>query len=107
MSQATQPPKRSIIQRSLLLNLLLIALITCLIYILFFSSLAGITSHNSEIKVPPVTGKDGAAAIRELESLGFEVHVDSTYDPYQKGAARTTADAGYRRCGEAGPYALP
>lgn len=84
MSQAPQPPKRSLIQRSLLLNLLLVALITCLSYILFFSSLAGITHHSSDIKVPAVTGKDGVAAIKELEGMGFEVHVDSTYDPTKK-----------------------
>lgn len=51
---------------------------------LFFSSLGLITKHGSETKVPNVTGQNLKQAFEKLEKMGFEVSVDSSYDPQVK-----------------------
>jgi beta-lactam-binding protein with PASTA domain len=54
------------------------------LYGLFFASLGWVTKHHSEVKVPNVTGKPLRSALTTLEGMGFEVDVDSSYDPTKK-----------------------
>lgn len=71
-------------RRSFRFNLLVVFLLCTLLYILFFASLSFITRHGAEAKVPMVTNRDVRMAVAELERLGFEVDVDSAYDPAHK-----------------------
>lgn len=62
------------------MNLLLAAGAFLLLLVLFFSSLGFLTRHNSNGKVPQVTGRNIEEAKRLLELQGFEVEVqDSVY----------------------------
>lgn len=54
------------------------------LYFLFFASLGLITHHGEQLKVPNITGKPMKEAIKTLEGMGFEVTVDSNYDPTKK-----------------------
>lgn len=71
-------------KRSFRFNLLVVFLLCGLLYILFFASLSFITRHGAEAKVPLVINRDVRMAVAELERLGFEVDVDSAYDPAHK-----------------------
>lgn len=71
-------------KRSFRFNLLVVFLLCALLYILFFASLSFITRHGAEAKVPLVINRDVRMAVAELERLGFEVDVDSAYDPAHK-----------------------
>ena len=84
MSQHQQAvPKRGL-KNSVAFNLLLIILVCVLLFLLFFGSLSFITNHGEETKVPNVTGKNVSQAVKTLEGMGFEVRVDSTYEPDKK-----------------------
>jgi eukaryotic-like serine/threonine-protein kinase len=72
------------LRKSFYLNLALVVLVCCGLYFLFFASLGLLTRHSSEIKVPAVTNKNIQVAISTLEKMGFEVDVDSSYDPEKK-----------------------
>lgn len=72
------------LKNSFLFNLLIVLLLCWGFYFLFFSSLSWLTRHNSEVKTPAVTGKKLAEAKTLLEGMGFEVDVDSSYDPKKK-----------------------
>lgn len=72
------------LKNSFIFNLLVITLLCVGIYFTFFASLGFITNHSSEVKVPNVKGKMVKAANSQLTKLGFEVEIDSTYDPTQK-----------------------
>lgn len=65
-------------------NLFVILVLCVVLYVLFFASLGIITRHGNEVKVPNVTGRDVRVAITELERMGFEVDVDSAYEPAAK-----------------------
>lgn len=65
-------------------NLVVVLGLCALLYALFFASLGVITRHGSEVHVPDVTNKDVQSAVSELERLGFEVDIDSVYDPKAK-----------------------
>lgn len=65
-------------------HVLLIILVCIAIYILFFSSLGWITRHGQDATVPKLTGAKLAAAMQKLEAAGFEVEVDSVYEPGQQ-----------------------
>jgi eukaryotic-like serine/threonine-protein kinase len=75
---------REDIRKSFRFNLLVVVLLCIVLYMLFFLSLSFITRHGAEAKVPSVTGKSIGAAIDVLEKMGFEVDVDSGYDPKLK-----------------------
>ncbi len=75
---------REDIRKSFRFNLLVVVLLCIVLYMLFFLSLSFITRHGAEAKVPSVTGKSIGAAIDALEKMGFEVDVDSGYDPKLK-----------------------
>lgn len=72
------------LKNSFLFNLLLILLLCIGFYYLFFASLGLITHHSSEIKVPDVTGKQLKPAYQQLEKMGFDIDIDSSYDPDKK-----------------------
>ncbi|MBS1771973.1 MAG: PASTA domain-containing protein [Bacteroidetes bacterium] len=72
------------IRKTFRFNLLIVILLCVVLYILFFSSLSLITRHGAETKVPMVTGRDIRMAIAELDKNGFDVEVDSAYDPAKK-----------------------
>ncbi|OSZ78585.1 hypothetical protein CAP35_10140 [Chitinophagaceae bacterium IBVUCB1] len=71
-------------RRSFRFNLLIVLLLCALLYIIFFVSLGLITRHGAEAKVPQVIDRDVRMAVGQLESLGFEVDIDSAYDPNKK-----------------------
>lgn len=72
------------IRQSFLYNLIIVLLLCTVLYLLFFASLRWITRHGEEVKIPNVTGIDMRTALNQLEGMGFEVYVDSTYEPKQK-----------------------
>jgi beta-lactam-binding protein with PASTA domain len=59
----------------------MMALICVVVFLLFFGSLGFITNHGEETKVPKVAGKTAQQAEKILKDLGFEVRIDSTYEP--------------------------
>src|SRR6188768_212510 len=75
-----QPAKRGFTS-SFIFHLFLVFCLCVVFYLVFFSSLAGITRHGDDRKVPAVMGTDVRAATKLLEAQGFEVHIDSTYVP--------------------------
>jgi beta-lactam-binding protein with PASTA domain len=84
MTQYQKAPARRGIMQSLGFNILLMIGVCIALYFIFFASLGLITHHGEQIKVPNVTGKNVRAAVQTLEGMGFEVKVDSMYDPTQK-----------------------
>lgn len=74
---------KSVVQ-SVWFHLLLIVLICIALYILFFSSLGWITRHGSDATVPKLTGRNLEVAQKNLEQAGFDIEVDSVYEPGQK-----------------------
>jgi beta-lactam-binding protein with PASTA domain len=75
------PEKKKGFTRSFIFHLFLVFCLCVVFYLIFFSSLAGITRHGDDRKVPALTGMDARAAMKILEAQGFDVHVDSTYVP--------------------------
>lgn len=71
-------------KNSFLLNLFLVILLCAGFYFLFFASLSLITHHGSESKVPLVINRDLKSAREILEQNGFDISIDSSYDPKQK-----------------------
>lgn len=71
-------------KRSFAFNLIIVLALCVGLYILFFTGLGVITRHGSEARVPGVTGKTIGQAAQQLETMGFEVDVDSAYDPKHK-----------------------
>ena len=65
-------------------TIVIIALICIVLYWLFFASLGWITGHGKELKVPAIAGKTLKESIQILESAGFDVEIDSTYNPEKK-----------------------
>lgn len=65
-------------------HLLLILLVCVALYLLFFNSLGWITRHGQDATVPKLSGQKLDAAVKRLEAAGFEVVVDSVYEPAQK-----------------------
>ncbi len=74
----------ALLNKSFKVNLLVAILVSIFLYILFFISLGFITRHGSEVTIPNVMKKDLKTAESTLETMGFEVLVDSAYDPKQK-----------------------
>ena len=72
------------IKKSFWFNLLVVLVLCTVLYIIFFISLGWITRHGSEVKIPNVTKKSIKTAVNELEEMGFDVYVDSAYEPKQK-----------------------
>lgn len=72
------------IKRSFKFNLLVVLAVATGLYILFFISLGFITRHGKEVKIPNVTKQNITQAEKTLKDMGFEVLVDSAYEPKQK-----------------------
>ncbi|RYE17536.1 MAG: PASTA domain-containing protein [Sphingobacteriales bacterium] len=71
-------------RRSFAFNLVIVLALCIALYILFFAGLGFLTRHGNEARVPAVAGKTYAVASQQLQAMGFEVEVDSAYDPKQK-----------------------
>lgn len=72
------------LRKSIWFHLLVVIGLCVAIYMLFFASLGWITNHGEEYIVPNTLGRDVPSVIRELEHLGFDVDVDSTFDLKKK-----------------------
>lgn len=72
------------IRKSFGFNLLLAVALCALLFIIGFSLLGPITHHGSEVKVPNVLGRDFTEAEAMLKHLGFDLEVDSSYEPDEK-----------------------
>ena len=72
------------LRNSFAYNLLLVFLLCGVFYVVFFSSLSLITGHSSHAVVPNVLNQDVKVAVKSLENLGFEVEIDSAYEPKMK-----------------------
>ncbi len=68
-----------LLNRSFLLNLLLILGISALLLLLVSVFLTFYTKHNKETFLPPAIGKDFGKTVEVLDSLKFDVKVDSVY----------------------------
>lgn len=72
------------LKNSFIFNLFLVFVMCIVLYMMFFSSLSFLTSHNDQTIVPDVMNKQVKLAVEKLEKLGYDVEIDSTYDPNQK-----------------------
>lgn len=84
MSQRAKTPVQGGLKNKLWFNFLLVIVVCVILFMLFFSSLGLLTNHGEETKVPNVTGKTVEQAVKSLTAMGFEVKVDSTYEPTKK-----------------------
>lgn len=84
MSQHGKAPQQNGLKNKLWFNVLMMIVVCIALFVLFFSSLGIITNHGEEAKVPNVTGKQINDAMKSLTDMGFEVKVDSTYEPSRK-----------------------
>ena len=64
---------------SFLFNLIIITLVTIGLLLMFFISLNWLTNHGKQIAVPKLMGKKMTVAVKQLESMGFCIEIDSTY----------------------------
>lgn len=72
---------KSLFQRSLLFNLLVMAFTAAALVMVLLFSLNTITKHGQDAKVPELMGKKLGEAMKQLD--GFEVKIDSIYLPYK------------------------
>ncbi|MES2479184.1 MAG: PASTA domain-containing protein [Bacteroidota bacterium] len=71
-------------KNSFRLNLLAIVALCILFYFIFFAILGIITGHGNQIKVPNIVGKTLKAGETDLQKMGFDIQIDSAYDPSKK-----------------------
>lgn len=71
-------------KNSFRLNLLAVIGVCVVLYFIFFAFLGQITGHGEEIKVPNVIGKTLKSGEGQLQKIGFDIQIDSSYDPTQK-----------------------
>jgi beta-lactam-binding protein with PASTA domain len=69
------------LSKRFLLHLGIVSGLCLLLYGSFFATLHWFTRHGEEKTVPGVMGKTMKAAVDELQRLGFDVLIDSTYEP--------------------------
>jgi beta-lactam-binding protein with PASTA domain len=72
------------VKRTFRFNLAVVLLLCGTIYILFFASLRWITRHGEEITIPSEWGRNVSQAVADMKNMGFDVYLDSIYDPRQK-----------------------
>jgi len=80
MTTPTKPP----FTRSFRFNLLMVLVVCAALYTLIFLSLGWVTKHGSEVPVPKTVGRDVRLAVSDLKRAGFDVEIDSSYDPTKK-----------------------
>ncbi|MDI9320294.1 MAG: PASTA domain-containing protein [Phycisphaerales bacterium] len=68
-------------------NLLVIIALCIALYFIFFAMLGQITQHGDELKVPNVIGKTLKTGESQLSKIGFDIQIDSAYDPSKKALA--------------------
>ncbi len=71
-------------RKSFRFNLLMVFLLCVGLYIFVFLSLGWITKHGDEGPVPNAVGRDLRLVKAEIERAGFDIEVDSSYDPTKK-----------------------
>jgi beta-lactam-binding protein with PASTA domain len=71
-------------QKPIYFHFLVILGVCIVLYVSFFISLSYITRHTQEKRIPNVISKDMREAMNILEGMGFDVIVDSVYDPEKK-----------------------
>lgn len=72
------------LRNSLLFNIIVVLLVCTGLYMVFFGSLGILTKHSSQATVPSTISKNVKTAKVQLEHMGFDVEVDSSYDPQQR-----------------------
>lgn len=80
----SKAPKTAGFKQSFFKNILAIIGLCILLYFVFFAMLGILTGHGQEAKVPGLIGKTLQEGEKHLEKLGFDIQVDSAYDPTQK-----------------------
>jgi beta-lactam-binding protein with PASTA domain len=73
-----------VLKRSFLLNLFLVILVVIGLLFSFFSSLNYLTNHGKQTIIPKLEGKSMSEAVSILESKGFRIVIDSTYQAHSK-----------------------
>lgn len=79
----TEAPKKDF-KNSFKFNLLAIAGLCVVLYFIFFAMLGQITGHGKEMKVPDIVGKSLKDGEAQLKKIGFDIQIDSSYDPTKK-----------------------
>lgn len=84
IDSVSKAPKTAGFKQSFFKNILAIIGLCILLYFVFFAMLGILTGHGQEAKVPGLIGKTLQEGEKHLEKLGFDIQVDSAYDPTQK-----------------------
>lgn len=71
-------------KNSFRMNVLAIIGLCIVLYFLFFAMLGFITGHGAQLKVPNIVGKTLKAGESQLKTIGFDIQIDSAYDPSKK-----------------------
>jgi beta-lactam-binding protein with PASTA domain len=71
-------------KNSFRMNVLAIIGLCIVLYFLFFAMLGFITGHGAQLKVPNIVGKPLKAGESQLKTIGFDIQIDSAYDPSKK-----------------------
>lgn len=79
--EGNKPTKKLPFYKTFFGALLSILAICVVLYFAFFASLDFITGHGRELKVPNLTGKKWSEVGPMLTKQGFDVIIDSTYEP--------------------------
>lgn len=66
------------------MNVLAIIGLCIVLYFVFFAMLGFITGHGAQLKVPNIVGKTLKAGESQLKTIGFDIQIDSAYDPSKK-----------------------
>lgn len=66
------------------MNVLAIIGLCIVLYFVFFAMLGFITGHGAQLKVPNIVGKTLKAGESQLQTIGFDIQIDSAYDPSKK-----------------------
>ncbi len=71
-------------KNSFKMNVLAIIGLCIVLYFVFFAMLGFITGHGAQLKVPNIVGKSLKAGESQLKTIGFDIQIDSAYDPSKK-----------------------
>jgi eukaryotic-like serine/threonine-protein kinase len=82
--QVNKEVKSTGFKNSFRMNVLAIIGLCIVLYFLFFAMLGFITGHGAQLKVPNIVGKTLKAGESQLKTIGFDIQIDSAYDPSKK-----------------------
>lgn len=82
--QVNKEVKSTGFKNSFRMNALAIIGLCIVLYFLFFAMLGFITGHGAQLKVPNIVGKTLKAGESQLKTIGFDIQIDSAYDPSKK-----------------------